>query len=468
MSNNNDLVFVSTKQTYGTLKGEQVILSNPGDGAPDYSTSGTLQEWQDEIGQYCVGNSRPAFACCLPLAAPLLRQTGGEGGGVNLVGQSSDGKTTAMYVAASVAGPPEGQIKTCDSTANAFESTAAQHNDSCLLLDELGQAHPEQIGQIVYKLVGGIGRGRADQHGNAKERRLWRILFLTTGETDLTNMMASAGKRSFAGQELRLADIEADAGHHMGIFETLHDFTEPSALADHLKEASARYHGTVLDSYLNKLVAEMKDPKQRAKCLVWIVDVQTRFMKAALPSGVGGQTHRVAKRFSLVAAGGELATFYGLTGWPQGEATTAALKCFESWLSRRGTAGHAEVDKLIQQVTAFFERHTENRFTPMNSKSKRPTPNRAGFRRPVPSGLDVDNHVNELFVLPATFRDELCAGFDNKWAAKVLIERGLLKPANDKKPQSVHRLPGLGATRCYHFPAQNKEVNANTHAEVEY
>ncbi len=469
--------FVQPAETIGTIGKEAVILPDPGDGAPDYSTSGTLDDWQQQIGRFCAGNSRMVFAVSLILAAPLLCPTGGEGGGgFNLVGGSSSGKTTALHVAASVAGSPPGQLKTCDNTANAFESTAAQHNDALLLLDELGQAHPEQIGQIVYKLSGGIGRGRADQSGNARERRQWRILFLTTGETDLATMMAGAGRRSFTGQELRLADIDADAGSVMGIFEALHGFTNPADLADHLRDSARRYHGVVLRQYLDKLVAEMNDPAQKAQRLRWIAETEAAFIKDAVPPGASGQVHRVAKRFSLVAAGGELGTHYGVTGWKEGEATLSALQCFRAWLSRRGTAGQGEVEQLLRQISEFFERHGESRFSDMASKSKQPTPNRAGFRRSVASGLDDDNRQTEFFVLPAVFRSELCHGFDPRWAAQVLVEKKLLALGYDGKPQSMHRLPGIGSTRCYHFPvpvqpepAEDKETpNHDNNMEVPF
>jgi hypothetical protein len=39
--------------------------------------------------------------------------------------------------------------------------------------------------------------------------------------------MAQAGKQSTAGQEIRLADIEAEAGAGMGIFETLQGLPTP-------------------------------------------------------------------------------------------------------------------------------------------------------------------------------------------------------------------------------------------------
>ena len=451
--------YVMPDSTIGSLGGETVLLPNPGDGAPDYTVSGTVEQWQQQIGRYCVGNSRLVFASALPLAGALLSPTGGEGGGFNIVGNSGDGKTTTMQVAASVTGSPEHQIKTCDNTANAFESTAAQHNDACLFMDELGQAPAEQIGQIVYKLAGGVGRGRADQNGNARSRRSWKTIFLTTGETDLTTILASVGKRSFAGQELRLADIPADAGHNMGIFEQLHDIETPAKLADHLKQATRTQHGAVYRGYLTKLVEEMNNPGQRITRLKWLSDAQKHFIGISVPSGASGQVHRVAARFALVAAGGELATLYGLTGWRTGEVVDAALLCFKSWLHRRGTAGQAEVEHLLQQVSAFFELHGESRFTSMNKKGRQPTINRAGFRNNVADPMEDEEY--EYFVFPSAFRNEICKGFELRWSTKVLIERELLQPGSDGNPQTVKRLPGLGKTsRCYHVPVR-KENAAN-------
>ena len=457
--------FVLPQETIGAIGKESVILPNPGDGAPDYSVGGTLEDWRARIGCYCAGNSRLLFAASLPFAAGLLSLTGVEGGGFNIVGRSGDGKTTAMHVAASVAGPPEGLVKTCDNTANAFESTAVQHNDACLFMDELGQAHPEQIGQVVYKLAGGVGRGRADQYGNARDRRLWRILFLTTGETDLATMTASTGKRSFTGQELRLADIEADAGQGMGIFEQIHSMSGPAALADHLRNTAGRVHGAPLREYLERLLKGMNNPEQCSILLNWIATIQKDFMLSALPPAACGQVHRVAVRFALVAAGGELATHYGLTGWSSGDVTDAVLTCFNAWLQRRGTAGQGEAEQLLNQVAEFFERHGESRFSLIGTKSKQPTLNRAGFRRTVTKGMDTENIVYEYFVLPETFKRELCSGFEPRWAAQVLIEKEMLKIGNDKRPQSLQRLPGMGPTRCYHFQLPEGEDEAGTETE---
>lgn len=451
--------FVLPGASIGTLGKEEVILTGSGDGMPDYSVDGTVADWQEQIGRPCAGNSRLTLAVCLPLAAPLLFPLGGEGGGFNFVGSSSIGKTTMHHVAASVAGSPGDFIKTCNATSNAFEAVAALHNDGVLLLDELGETSADQIGGTVYKLAGGIGRGRADQHGNARERRQWRVIFATTGETDLATMMKTAGKRTFAGQELRLCDIPADAGKGLGIFEELHHFPTAAEFADHLRAAAGRVHGAVLRDYLRRLVAELSNPAQRAARLRWLQDCRQTFINSAVPAGASGQVHRAAGRFALVATGGELASSYGLTGWRIGEATDAALTCFNAWLDRRGTAGQGEVDQLLRQVTAFFETHGDGRFTNMSTDKTRPTPNRAGFRRTVDTETATNGSMTEFFVLPEVFRSELVAGFDSTWAARLLVDRGLLRPGSDGKAQSTHRLPGMGAKRCYHFPArQNDEM----------
>jgi putative DNA primase/helicase len=464
---NDQYAYVQPDHTIGRIGKEDIVLPNPGDGAPDHAISGTLEEWQHQISAYCAGNSRLVFAVSVALAAPLLFLTGGEGGGFNLVGASSSGKTTAQHAGVSVAGSPEGHLKSCDNTANAFESTAAQHSDGTLFMDELGQAPREQAGQVVYKLSGGTGRGRADQSGNARGRRQWRILFFTSGETDLASLMAGANRRSYTGQELRLADIEADAGAGKGIFEDCHGFENPADLADHLRHNARRYHGVALNQYLQKLVAEMNTPTERAARLQWIADQEQAFIRQAVPPGASGQVHRVAKRFALVAAGGELGILYGITAWNTGEAMSAALKCFDAWLSRRGTAGHGEVEQLLRQVSEFFERHGESRFTDWGSKIKFPTPNRAGFRRSVEVGLDEDNRLTEYFVLPAVFRTEVCHGFEPRWCAQVLVEKNLISVGGDNKPQSVHRLPGMGSTRCYHFHAQTESENLDSEENIE-
>jgi uncharacterized protein (DUF927 family) len=163
---------------------------------------------------------------------------------------------------------------------------------------------------------------RASRNGFARSAQRWRLLFLSAGETSLSAVLAQAGKQSTAGQEIRLADIEADAGEGMGIFETLHGYPNAASLAVAIKEASSKYHGVVGNEWLRYLVANRTDLKDL------VPEQSKRFVSGVIPAHTAGQVERVARRFALVAIAGEFATHCKLTGWQEGEAIHAARTCF--------------------------------------------------------------------------------------------------------------------------------------------
>jgi uncharacterized protein (DUF927 family) len=71
---------------------------------------------------------------------------------LHLVGLTSIGKSTDLLAAGSTygGGGRDGFVESWRSTANALEATASVHNDGFLPLDELSQANPREIDQVVY------------------------------------------------------------------------------------------------------------------------------------------------------------------------------------------------------------------------------------------------------------------------------------------------------------------------------
>ena len=111
------------------------------------------------------------------------------------------------------------------------------------------------------------------------------------------------------------------------------------------------------------------------------------FLEKNLPTACGGQVHRVCERFALIAAGGELATHYGITGWLPGETQRAATRCFQAWLEQRGNTDNQERTAFLTQVQAFFEAHGASRFEDMHATTLSYSINRVGFRQNTcPSG----------------------------------------------------------------------------------
>jgi putative DNA primase/helicase len=442
-----DKQFVLANDVIG--EGEELIIyqgRQPETGT--YAEKECLEEWRDNVASLCTGNSRLVLAVSTTLAAPLIPFVCMESGGFHFVGNSSTGKSTALYVAASVMGKPEHYIQSWRATSNGLEGVAKFHNDTCLMLDELSQVQPKEAGEVAYMLANGAGKLRANIRGEARHKASWRLLFLSSGEITLADHMSEGGKKTRAGQENRLVDILADAGREMGIFENLHGYANGAVFSERLKTCATLYHGTAFREFIRQVIAN-HDIMQ-----VSIEELQEEFFDGRIPENASGQVRRVANRFSLVAAAGELATRYGITGWEKGESINAAATCFQSWLDQRGGVGNQETRKLLEQVRGFFEKHGDSRFISINfiengtgfaiSNEKHTVMNRAGFR------LNDTKDRTSFLVLPAAFH-EICEGFNIRTAAKILIEKGILTPADNGRTQKTRRLPGMGPTKFYHI-----------------
>ena len=450
-------VFVLPDATIGE-EDERVLFQSATATPGAFRQKGKLATWRMNVASMCAGNSRLLFAVSTAFAAPLLHVSGMESGGVHLRGDSSTGKTTALRAAASVWGGME-YLQRWRATDNGLEALASQHSDCLLVLDELSQVDPKAAGEAAYMLANGSGKARANRNGGLRDPASWRVLFLSSGEAGLAEHMAMAGKKPKAGQEVRLLDIPADAGSGMGMFEYLHQYANGATFSKAITEAASKHHGTPAPVFLAKLV------EHGDKVSDWIKKAQREFSHTHVEEGSGGQVHRAALRFALIGAAGEMATQWEITGWEPGAAMAAAEACFKAWLTQRGGAVNLEEMNMLAQVRRFFELHGEARFTdwdrPVSNTDSHPprTIQRAGYRKHIPAVDDEGKAIyldsgdrathTEYYVLPETFKHEICNGFDYRAVCKILEPRGVLMTDGASFTRK-ERLPGgEGNVRCY-------------------
>ena len=420
------------------LDNERIVLQVQAAHNP-FRMAGSLEGWRSTVGEWARGNSRLMLAVCASLAAPLLEATGQESGGFNWMGQSSTGKTTALVAAASVWGKGTsagGYVQNWRATANGLEGLAALHSDTALCLDEIGQAPGRTIQEAAYMLANGMGKARASQDGSARAVRSWRCMILSTGEKGLAEKIAEEGGRVQAGQMVRLIDVPADAGAGMGIFEDLHGHESPRVFADALRHAAATDHGHAARFFIGKFLEAPDIAAQLHAAL-------DAGLSILCPAEASGQVQRVARRFLLCAVAGEMATDWGLLPWSNGEALQAVKACFDAWLAVRGGSGAAEDDAIIAQVSLFIEQHGASRFQDADNPDATCI-NRVGFRRNAGAGT-------EFYILPESFRAEVCKGVNHRRAASVLLDRGMLLPGDSRSytRRPSFDLPGFGRKRCY-------------------
>lgn len=417
-----------------TDKDPAIIYNGDTSQAKAYQPNGELTDWQQNIARYAVGNSRLCLALGASFAAPLLSLLNEESGGFHLMGDSSDGKTTAAKVALSVWGKPSGSLLSWSGTKIGFSNTAAARNDGLLVLDEIGQASPHVIGDTVYSVMNGINKVQGAKQGGNRALSRWKVMMFSTGEKTPDSILKHHKGDWNAGQAARLPSIRAAAQY--GIYDTLHGFEDGALLSEHIAQSAEKYHGTAGRLFIQQLLDDLEQAKQQA------TERMAAFM-ATIPE-LSGQARRVAKRFAIAAAALELAA--PVTGLPVGVGMAGVKKCFDEWLEANG-AGKHEDRRIIEQAEDFIAQHAlGTRFMEWSDKST--NKDHAGYRKQEGEKL-------ELWVIRRVFADEIAQSFDEPKVCRVLADNGLLK-YNHKNRGYQHQRKGNG---WFHVLATNIELD---------
>ena len=412
-------------------------------GEPDrrgLSLRGTLEGWQAEVARYAIGNPRLAFGLACAFAGPLLALVRPDGGGgFNLQGFSTKGKSTILEAAASVWGNPD-PLPSWRTTDNSLEGQAAARNDGFLVLDELGQVDGKVAGTIAYMLANGVSKGRSTREGGNRTIRQWRLVFLSSGELDLEDKLSEDGKKPRAGQEVRMVDIPCPPS---GMLADAHGFETLAALAEHLKAAARRHYGHAARAFL---VALCEALERREALTAKLRELEAAWLAEQVPAGADSQVGRAAGRFALVAVAGELAQRMGILPWPEHEAARAAAVCFAAWLDRRGHTGASEVHRGIAAVLAFLEKHGLSRFSEWGARDGQGP----GFAGSAGDRKRSEGPVDgwDFFITPEAWK-EACQGFSARDVARTCADAGILEADDNGKFARLITVPGKGKARRY-------------------
>ena len=406
-----------------------VIFQSGERGQDEHTVGGTLEGWKTHIAGRAVGNPMLLIALSASFAGPLLEKCHAESGGFHFTGESSTGKTTAIEAACATWGGPN-YLRSWKSTANGMEGAAVLFNDCLLALDELSECDPREIGLIVYALGNGRGKQRASRTGSARRVARWRCLVLSSGETTVETAMAAGGFKAKAGQAVRLLNIPSIGQH--GAWDNLHGLSSGAAFSEAIKQAAAKHHGHVGREFLERLTRDTKD-------FAALLET-TKSLPEFAAEGGGGQDKRAAGRFALLAMAGELATEYGLTGWPRGAATKAAADSFKAWQGERGP-GNDEPKRIAEAVNEFIEKHGDSRFSNSEAIDEIPVRDRAGWWK--------NNYDGRVYLFTASGLREALKGHDFKRALDVLQEAKILAVPENKGERAQFARIGGRAMKLY-------------------
>jgi putative DNA primase/helicase len=427
---NKEDTFVFPNKTVGD---QNVIFQSNQKRCSDYSEMGSLSEWQKEIGELCVGNPLLLHAVAFSLAGPLLKILHIDNGGFHYYAESSTGKTTALLVAISLWGKPKQFIRTWRATSNGLEATSTDRNDTVLVLDELGEANPTEVDNLIYEICNGIGKQRATKHGTAQKTSNWRQTILSSGELSPEALLSQNSKSAQAGILLRLIDINCN--HQYGLFDELHHFDSGREFSDHLKRSSDQNYGMVGPEFIKHLVE--LDHKQLNNQFALIRDQFTCNHN---------QENRVATRFALAAFAGELAIKMGILPWPQNAPIAASLGLFREWQASRGKLS-IEDQKILTAIRNYVYRYGDSRFTDLNAP-KKTISDRTGWWK-----MDKE-HERRVWMFTSGGLQQAAQTNDVRPVIRALNNAGWIVAKDSGKSSKYTYIPGDSKKRLYHITVE--------------
>lgn len=393
---------------------------------------GNFGEWRNTVAARCIDNPILVLVVSMAFAGPLLEPLGMDGGGIHLSGASASGKSTVLRIAASVWGSPR-FVQTWRATSNGLEGVAAVCNGTLLALDELAEVSAAEVGSAIYMLANGAGKSRAHPSCLAPRSVRWRTILLSSGEITLAQKLAESGRTVMAGQEMRLIGLKAVTGT-AGVFEHLHGFATGADFARELNTAASKKYGTAGPAFVNGLI-QQPDKAFRASELLkrkFLAEARAEFsLKTA------GQTSRVVERFAIIAAAGELATLFGITGWPKGTAFKAVKHFLGQWLDDQESHDGAVTGEAVERVANYLADGGSHHFQMLGACTASSC---AGWR-------DADN----FYILPETWR--VIYGARNATTAANLLRNSGYLIAKDgsnlttKAPRAIPERPRVYVVR---------------------
>lgn len=427
----NAFVFENT-----TIGGEHTRLDAEAQGAV-LTVRGTVDDWGKTMGLYASKSSVMRFAAYVALAAPLIQIVGQPTKIFHFFGERGTGKSTALYVAASIYGEKRNYVTTWNGTANSQTAKAMRFNNLVLCYDELKQG-AQVLERAAYDLCNEFERGRANRKGGDKDGREWSLFLLSSGESDMDGIRqrtAHGAASSASGEHVRfiqvptLSDEAASVDAKIGVFDVIDEETKNVEWRKRTVDAVRKWPccGAVGAAFIGRLLGEFAAHgvdafKAKAD------ERMTRFIHSV--GKVDSDEARVLSAFAVAAFAGELAHEWGLLPWGAGDAEAVVRKTFKAWRNSDASLSARESD-ILERVKTDATRYASyyDTIAPMWNNPARANGKEGIYGKIIKREDEAGDLVDCALILTTPQFDllrERSGGLYKGEFANLLWERGLL------------------------------------------
>lgn len=416
-----DGVYVTVKDTLVPSGHTGANVRYSGNAQPILATSGTLQEWFEGVVSLAAVSPCLMLALAVGFAGPATALVSKElGGGVCLYGESSRGKTSCAYAAASIYGKRASFIHKWKNTANFMLATLESHNDNFAVFDEFKTASRVELRDNPQFLIAdGETPGRCNIHGEGKPKGHWTLQVFVTNERSMEAQMRQWKIEVINGASVRIPGVQVPFDKR-GIFVTAASVEESASYVKHIERVTERCYGVAGAVWLQALV-------DRREELVSALIEHTERLAAAWSTDCDSQAIRGMRRFAFWAASlivaREVLSFG--TYFEQEDIELKIGELAKEWAGSLFSGGMSlSATKAIRSIHGAL--------TSQGSRFARRLPNDVWTEPPNCLGFVRDDKEGVYFVW-ASALEELVGEVDVDVAKDALVEVGALAKRESKK-----------------------------------
>lgn len=214
-----------------------------------------------------------------------------------------------------------------------------------------------------------------------------------------------------------------------------------------MNAAVEQHHGHPIQEFLTRL-AHPDNLAKAGEAAQHVKNLTARFTKHV----DSDEVKRAAFRFALVGFAGELASEWGITGWPPGRAVQAAETLFHRWLAEWGTATRHDETTFLEHLDAWLSGNSAGHFAEVDPVTRDLTPNaeRALTSMRPFYGYFADTPEGRFFYLNSAGWKELNKGFSSVLAIEILTTKNRLEKDPRSNKGRVIRVGNRCATTRYY------------------
>jgi hypothetical protein len=242
---------------------------------------GNFDVWKDMVRTDVVGKTPLEIVLLAGLAAVVNGLIGpittGESPIIHICGCSSSGKSTGLFLCASVSGAPyDGEKRSYDTNGELvvkrsiysnWSATEAATTRQCvgnqgavIVLNELGKFREKDLTQVVYDLSDGVEKARLDANLEVKTAENFNTVIVSSGEISLLEHCRSKAEGLY-NRVLEITDpLTVDADHSRRIKDICrrhHGYAAPALAQYIIDNGGAKMVLSIYKGYCQSLLGQL-------------------------------------------------------------------------------------------------------------------------------------------------------------------------------------------------------------------